>query len=191
MGRTATGQQHVKLREIVPPGLYDLSSIVDDLGLSYACFFCLGVSAVGMQEADYRRVTYDLTVAAASTLAATNPAMVFVYVSGAGTNATGRAMWARVKGATEDAVLAMPFQGYAMRPGFIQPMNGITSKTGLYRALYAIIGPLYPVLKRAFPKSITSTAQVGQAMLRLAEAGSDKRIIEGNDINNLAAARQR
>ena len=100
-------------------------------------------------------------------------------------------MWARVKGATEDAVLAMPFQGYAMRPGFIQPMNGITSKTGLYRALYAIIGPLYPVLKRAFPKSITSTAQVGQAMLRLAEAGSDKRIIEGNDINNLAAARQR
>jgi uncharacterized protein YbjT (DUF2867 family) len=186
-GRSATARQHAKLREIVPPDLYDLSAL--DLKGFDACFFCLGVSAVGMSEQEYRRVTYDLTVSAARTLASANPDLVFVYVSGSGTSEESRMMWARIKGAAESAVLALPFKGYAMRPGVIQPMDGIRSKTGLYRTIYAISGPMYPLLKRMFPRSITSTRQVGQAMLNLAKRGAPNRIIEGKEINSLAEAR--
>jgi uncharacterized protein YbjT (DUF2867 family) len=188
VGRSATGQRHAKLREAVAPDLFDLTGI--ELTGYDACFFCLGVSSVGMREADYRRVTLDLTASIARPLATANPEMTFIYVSGAGTDGTerGRTMWARVKGATENAVLGLPFHGYAMRPAFIQPRYGVRSRTSWYRAVYAVTRPLGPVLYRLAPRFATSTDRLGDAMIQLALAGSANRVLESADINALAAA---
>jgi uncharacterized protein YbjT (DUF2867 family) len=190
IGRTATGQRHAKLREAAVPDLFDLTTVEQPLGNYDACFFCLGVSAAGMSEAAYRRITVDLTLSAARTLASANPAMVFVYVSGAGTDGTGRSrmMWARVKGETENAVLALPFRGYALRPGFIQPLHGVRSRTGWYRAVYVVSRPLFPLLVRLAPRIATSSDRVGHAMIQLALHGAPKRVLESTDINDLAAA---
>jgi uncharacterized protein YbjT (DUF2867 family) len=189
VGRSATGQSHAKLQELVHTDLYDFSGIEDALSGYDACFFCLGVSSAGMKEPEYRRVTYDLTLAAAQTLARRNPNMTFLYVSGAGTDSTekGRSMWARVKGETENALLKLPFKAaYMLRPAFIQPMHGIQSKTRLYRALYAIMGPLYPLWKTLLPKYVTTTEQLGRAMLRIARGGALKHVLENQELNALA-----
>jgi uncharacterized protein YbjT (DUF2867 family) len=189
VGRKATGQQHEKLRELVHKDFTDFSSVEEELTGYDACFFCLGVSAAGMKEEDYHRVTYDFALAAARTLVKRNPGMTFVYVSGAGTDSTeqGRSMWARVKGKTENALMKLPFKAsYMFRPGFIQPMDGITSQTKLYRVIYAVMGPLSPVMKALFPKMMTSTRQVGRAMLQVARNGAPKRLLENPDINSLA-----
>ncbi|WP_230690320.1 NAD(P)H-binding protein [Catellatospora paridis] len=186
VGRTPIGQHHPKLTEIVRDDLYDLSPVAADLAGYDACFFCLGVSAAGMSEADYTRITYDLTTAVAGTLAEVSPGMRFVYVSGSGTDSTehGRMMWARVKGRTENALLAMPLDAYMFRPGFIQPRHGITSKTGWYRTLYKITGPLYPLLAR-IPGLATTTDQLGRAMIHVAIAGAPTRTLTNRDINAL------
>lgn len=186
VGRRATGQRHPKLREIVG----DPARPGEQLAGYDACFYCLGVSSAGMSEPAYRAVTYDLTLAVAGPLAQANPQMAFAYVSGRGTDSTGRGrmMWARVKGETENAVLALPFQGYAMRPGFIQPMHGITSRTGWYRAIYAVTRPLYPLASRIPALAATTTERLGWAMIQLGLAGSPKRVLEGPDINELADA---
>src|SRR5262245_15791281 len=181
IGRKSTGQRHPKLREIVQA---DLTEATLDVKAD-ACFFCLGVSSVGMAEDAYRRVTYDLTMSVALVLASNNPEMTFVYVSGASTDAAGRAMWARVKGETENALLALPFKAFMFRPGYIQPMHGITSRTRLYRALYVMLKPLYPVLRRLAPNQVTTTEQIGQAMLAVARAGAPARVLETRDINAL------
>jgi uncharacterized protein YbjT (DUF2867 family) len=186
VGRAATGQAHPKLREIVHADLSDVSSLAGELAGADACFFCLGVSSAGMTEEAYTRLTYDLTLAVAETLAKASPGMTFVYVSGEGTDSTerGRSMWARVKGRTENALLRLPFKAaYMFRPGLIQPMHGIKSKTGLYRAVYAVTGPLLPLLKAVAPKHVTTTEQVGRAMLGVAKHGADKRVLETPDIN--------
>src|SRR6267378_2721490 len=136
VGRSATGQQHAKLRELVLQDFLDFSAVTGELTGYDACFFCLGVSSAGMTEAAYRRVTYDVTLAAARSLATINPAMTFIYVSGARTDSSerGRSMWARVKGQTENALLRLPFKSaYMFRPAAIQPLHGITSKTRWYR----------------------------------------------------------
>src|SRR6266511_2511608 len=136
VGRTATGQRRSKLREVVHGNLLDYRAIESELRNFDACFFCLGVSSVGLKEAEYTRLTYDLTLAAAETLARLNPQMTFVYVSGAGTDSSerGRSTWARVKGRTENALLRVPFKAvYLFRPGFIQPLHGIRSKTAWAR----------------------------------------------------------
>ena len=188
IGRGATGQQNGKLREIVHQDFADFSAIAESLSGYDACFFCLGVSSVGMTEQEYRRVTYDITMAAAQTLARLNPDMTFLYVSGAGTDSSerGRVMWARVKGETENALLRLPFKAqYMLRPAFIQPMHGIQSKTKLYRALYAVMAPLYPVWKVLFPKYVTTTEQVGRAMIGIAKRGAPKHVLENQDINNI------
>jgi uncharacterized protein YbjT (DUF2867 family) len=187
VGRSSTGQTHEKVRELIHKDFTDFSSVADDFAAYDACFFCLGVSAVGMSEVDYRRVTFDLTLAAARPLAERNHDMTFVYVSGSGTDGTGkgRSMWARVKGETENAVLALPFRGYAFRPGFIQPMHGIRPRVPIYRAVYTVVSPLNPLLRR-FPRFVTTTEQVGRAMIRVARDGADKRIIESVDIAGLA-----
>ena len=188
IGRGATGQQNGKLREIVHQDFADFSAIAESLSGYDACFFCLGVSSVGMTEQEYRRVTYDITMAAAQTLARLNPDMTFLYVSGAGTDSSerGRVMWARVMGKTENALLRLPFKAqYMLRPAFIQPMHGIQSKTKLYRALYAVMGPLYPVLKALLPKYVTTTEQVGRAMIGIAKRGAPKHVLENQDINNI------
>ncbi len=188
IGRRAAAQPHSKLREIVHRDFTDFSAVEGELSGYDACFFCLGVSSIGMKEAAYRRVTYDFALSAARTLARLNPNMTFVYVSGAGTDSTGRGatMWARVKGQTENAIFELPFKAaYAFRPAYIQPLNGIVAKTAWLRALYAIAGPLYPVWKALFPKYVTTTAQVGRAMLHVATEGAPKRVLENRDINEI------
>lgn len=189
IGRTQTGRQSSKLREIVHDNFLDFSSIERALAGYDACFFCLGVSSAGMSEDAYRRVTYDFTLSAARALARQSPGMVFIYVSGTGTDSTerGRVMWARVKGATENALRTLGFRGvYAFRPGYIQPMHGITSKTGWYRAMYAVIAPLYPLLKAAAPRYVTTTEAMGRAMLAVAKNGWPKPVLETPDINAAA-----
>mgnify|MGYP003575188793 CR=1 FL=1 len=186
--RSATGQQHPKLEEIVHADLLDLSPIESRLSGLDACFYCLGVTSTGMTEEAYTRVTYDMTVVAAATLSRLNPQMTFVFVSGAGTDSTerGRIMWARVKGRAENALQRFPFKAaYIFRPGVIQPMHGIRSRTKAYQLFYTIAGPVIPLLKRMFPKLITSTQQIGRAMLVLAKQGGPKTIYESADINRL------
>jgi uncharacterized protein YbjT (DUF2867 family) len=186
VGRSATGQTHEKLRELVRQDLLDYSAVENQLPGYDACFFCLGVTSAGMTERDYRRVTFDITMAAARTLARHNPQMTFIFVSGAGTDGTarGRVMWARVKGETENALRQLPFKAsYAFRPGFIQPLHGIRSKTRLYRLAYAVMGPLYPVLKALVPKYVTTTEQMGRAMILVALRGAPKPVLESGDIN--------
>lgn len=186
VGRSSLGQQHEKLREIVQQNLFDISAIGPELASMDACFFCLGVSSAGMSEERYSHVTYDLTMAVAETLARLNPAMTFVYVSGAGTDTTehGRVMWARIKGRTENALLRLPFRAaYMFRPAAIVPLHGITSRTRWYRILYAVTRPLWPLLRRFAPDYVTTTERVGQAMINVAERGYPKRILENPDIN--------
>jgi uncharacterized protein YbjT (DUF2867 family) len=194
VGRSGTGQQHPKLHEIVQADLTNTAALEDQIANFDACFFCLGVSSAGMSEADYRKITYDLTLAVARGLLPRNPGMIFVYVSGAGTDSTerGRTMWARVKGATENALFAVPFKAaYMFRPGYIQPMHGVVSRTPLYRALYAMMGPLYPVLNGLFPKYVTTTERVGRAMIAVARRGDPRRLLENRAINEIAAAAPR
>lgn len=189
VGRTATGVTHPKLSEIVHADLMSYEAIEPRLVGFDACFFCLGVSSAGMSEADYERVTYGITMAAATTLARVNKSMTFVYVSGAGTDSSerGRIMWARVKGRTENALLRLPFKAaYMFRPGVIQPLDGITSKTAAYRVLYSITEPLLPLLRRLMPGLILTTGQIGRAMLTAARQGAPKRVLESRDISALA-----
>ncbi|YCK36558.1 NAD-dependent epimerase/dehydratase family protein [Actinomadura sp. ATCC 39365] len=185
VGRSPTGTVHPKLRELLHSDLSDLSAVEGELSGYDACFFCLGVSAAGMSEQDYRRVTYDYTLAAGTTLARLSPSSTFVYVSGAGTDEHGRAMWARVKGATENALLALPFHAYMFRPGYIQPMHGVTSRTRWYRLAYVVAAPLYPLLRRLFPAAVTTTERIGQAMITVAECGAPERILGPAAINAL------
>ena len=190
IGRSATGQQHMKLQEILSADLFDLSAVERSLSGFDACFFCLGVSAAGMSEQDYRRLTYDLTLSVAKTLSRLNPGVTFVYVSGAGTDSSERSrmMWARVKGKTENDLLKMPFRAaYMFRPGYIQPLHGIRTKTKWYGVLYAVMGPLYPLWKRLLPKYVTTTECVGRAMLNVARHGAPKRCLENEDINGLCS----
>lgn len=185
IGRRASRQQHAKLREIVHQDFADFFEIEGELSGYDACFFCLGVSSLGMKERDYRWVTYEFALAAARPLARLNPGMTFIYVSGAGTDSTGRGstMWARVKGQTENAIFELFPKAYAFRPAYIQPLGGIVPKTMWLRALYAVVAPLYPVWKALFPNYVTTTAQVGRAMIRVAREGAPQRVLENRDIN--------
>jgi uncharacterized protein YbjT (DUF2867 family) len=188
VGRSATGQRHEKLREIVQPDPSNLSAVKGDLSGYDACFFCLGVSSARMSEQDYRRVTRDIAVAVAQTLVRLNPGMTFVFVSGAGADSTarGRIMWARVKGETENALLQMPFKAaYVFRPAFVQPLHGIRSRTALYNAAYVVLAPLYPLVKAIAPGFITTTEEIGRAMIMAATRGAPKRVLESADIGSL------
>jgi uncharacterized protein YbjT (DUF2867 family) len=187
VGRTPTGRSHPKLREIVHADISNLAPIAAHLSEPDACFYCLGVSSTGLTEPAYRRVTYDMTVAAAWVLLERNPALTFIYISGQGTNTAGPAMWARVKGQTEDALLAMSPRAYMFRPGFIQPQHGVRSKTPLYSIVYTATRPLFPVLRRVFPGSVTTTERLGRAMVAVAANGAPTRVLETRDINEIGA----
>jgi uncharacterized protein YbjT (DUF2867 family) len=184
------GRKSEKVREVVAGNFFDYSKIESNFAGYDACFFCLGVSSLRMKEEEYRRVTFDLTMAAARAVLRQNPkssagGTTFIYVSGAGTDSTGRGrvMWARVKGATENALLAIGFKAaYMFRPGLIVPLHGITSKTGGYRGIYAAMKPLLPLLLRVFPRYVTTTEQVGRAMLSVAQRGYVKPVLEAADI---------
>jgi uncharacterized protein YbjT (DUF2867 family) len=188
LGRTATGQVHPKLRDVVHADLLHLEPVESELSGIHACFYCLGASAAGISEVEYTRINYAMTLSVAETLARLGPDLTFVYVSGAGTDSTerGRVMWARVKGRTENALLRMPFRSaYVLRPGLIVPMHGVRSKTTLYRAFYTILGPLLPLLRKLFPTAVLTTEQMGRAMLRLARSGYSKHVLETADIAKL------
>lgn len=182
VGRRPTGVKHPKLREITLADFTDLTPIADELRGYDACFYCLGVSSVGLDEAAYTKISYDYPVAAAHQLAELNPEMTFIYVSGAGTKPDGRQMWQRVKGRTEIEVIKTFKNGYGFRPGFIQPTHGATSGTRLYQVGYTLTAPLIPLLKRLFPKYVTSTDRLGQAMLRAARTGFPTHIVETTDL---------
>jgi uncharacterized protein YbjT (DUF2867 family) len=191
VGRNPTGLFHPKLHEALHQDFFDYRPIQAELAGFDACFFCLGVTSVGKKEDEYRRLTYDLTMAAASSVAAVNGSLVFCYVSGTGTDSTerGRVMWARVKGRTEYELLRLPFKAaYMFRPGYIQPLKGVRSKTAWYQAIYNGLGALYPMLRRLLPRFVTTTENIGRAMIQVAASGSSKRILESDDINRIAQA---
>lgn len=187
--RAPSGQTHPKLRELVHKDFFDFTTAAADLSGYDACFYCLGATSIGKTEAEYSRVTYDITVAAADVVAHASPRATFIFVSGANSDSTekGPVMWARIKGKAENAVLTMPFKAaFVFRPGLIQPMHGIKSKTALYRIPYTLLAPLVPWLKRQFPKYVTTTETIGRAMLNVARRGYPVRILESADINAAA-----
>jgi uncharacterized protein YbjT (DUF2867 family) len=189
VGRTASGVMHAKLRELRVPDLTNYGAVEADLSGFDACFFCLGVSSAGMSEAEYTRITYDLTLAAAEVLARLNPQMTFVYVSGVGTDSSerGSIMWARVKGRTENALRRLPFKAsYMFRPGVIQPMHGARSKTRVYAVTYILAGWLLPLLRAMSPRRVLTTELVGQAMLAVVRRGAPQVVLEPGDIYDAA-----
>lgn len=183
--RRSEGVQHAKLRECVHANFLDFSTLAEQWQGYDACFFCLGVSSAGMSESDYRHITYDFTLAAARPLAKLNPQMTFVYVSGAGTDSSerGKTMWARVKGATENALLALPFKAVMFRPSIIVPVHGVRSKTRSYRIFYTLTRPLWGLMRAIFPNGVSTSEQVAKAMICVARDGAPKAIMEVQDIN--------
>jgi hypothetical protein len=190
VGRSGTGKSDPKLREAKVSAVSGkgLAEVEKELSGYDACFFCLGVSSAGMSEADYTRITYDTTIEAAEVLLKANPNLTFIYVSGAGTDGSekGRSMWARVKGRTENQLLKMPWKAYMFRPGLIQPLHGIKSRTTLYRIVYVVFWPLFPLLKLIAPGLITTTERVGRAMLNAVKQGAPSSVFEQRQINALA-----
>jgi uncharacterized protein YbjT (DUF2867 family) len=184
VGRRSTGQTHPKLRELVRRDLFDFNAAGAGLQGYDACFFCLGVSAAGMSEADYTRLTHDLTLGWGRVLAAINPSMTFVYVSGAGTD--GKAMWARVKKRTEDELLALFPSAYMVRLALLLPMHGEVSKTRWTRIAYAVLLPFRPLLRAIAPGALITTEELGRAMIRAARRGAPKRVLEPRDLRALA-----
>jgi uncharacterized protein YbjT (DUF2867 family) len=188
ISRNPLGQSHEKLRVLIHKDFTDYSAVEAELWGYDACFFCLGISSVGMTEEAYRRITYDMPVAAAKALLARNPSMKFVLVTGAGTDASSRTMWARVKGEAEKAILAMPFKGkFIFRPGIIEPLHGITSRTRAYRILYAVFRPVFFLFKLLLPSKVTSTERMGKAMLAVVRQGAPKQVLDTQDINAVVA----
>lgn len=179
-----------RVSQVVHHDFLDLSSLAPHFAGLDACFFCLGVSATGMSEPAYRRVTYFITMAVARELAEQNADLRFLYISGAGTDSTehGRLMWARVKGETENAVLSLPFHGYALRPGYIQPVGGVYSKNRLYRNIYRVTGGLYPLLARLVPRLVIASDELARAMITVAADGAPARILDNAALLRLAGA---
>jgi uncharacterized protein YbjT (DUF2867 family) len=186
INRKPCGYSHPKLKEILHADFFDLSAIEAQLSGYNACFFCLGVSSVGMKKDEYYRLTYTLTLHVAETLSRIDPGMVFCYISGAGTDSSekGRSAWARVKGHTENELFKLPFKAaYAFRPGYIHPTKGLTRTQPLYK----YFSWLYPVLRTLFPNSACTLRELGLAMINIADRGYPKKIVEGKDILELAA----
>jgi uncharacterized protein YbjT (DUF2867 family) len=183
VGRSSTGRTHVKLCELIRKDLFDFNAPSADLGGFDVCFFCLGVSAAGMSEADYTRLTYDLTLGWAQALARINPAMTFIYVSGAGTG--GKAMWAQVKKRTENALLGLFPSAFMFRLGALRAMHGEVSKTDWTRISYAVFRPLLPLLWAIAPGAVISTEELGRAMIRAVRQGAPKRVLENRDLRAL------
>lgn len=188
VGRRTIDLEHSRLTQLVHEDFTDFAPLADQLAGFDACMWCLGVSSGGMTEAAYRRITIDFTLAAADVLAKQNPEMTFCFISGAGTDRDSRQMWARTKAEAEDRLAELPFRAvYHFRPAMIQPMRGARSTIASYRAAYAVMGPMYPLLKR-MKTWVTSTPEVGRAMIRAARSGAPKRTLENADICALAAS---
>lgn len=185
LNRRPCGVQHAKLQEILHDDFANIEPIADQLAGYNAFFFCMGISSVGKNEADYTRITHDITIGIATAMARRNPDMAFCYVSGTGTDSTekGRSMWARVKGKTENDLLALPFKAaYMFRPGYIQPTAGLHNVYAVYR----VVAPLYPLWKFLFPTYVCTLEDIGLAMIRVASTGYSTNILENRDIERCA-----
>lgn len=185
INRKPCGVKHEKLKEIIHKDFFDLSSIEEELKGYNACYFCAGVSSIGKKENEYKRITYDLTMHFARTLLKLNPDMTFCYVSGAGTDGaeSGRIMWARIKGKTENDLLKLGFKdAYMFRPGYIQPIKGLRNANKAYK----LFAPLYPVWKAFFPKYVVALEELGKAMINVSLYGDPKKILECEDIVKIA-----
>ena len=185
IGRRSCGRKHQKLKEVIHNDFYNYTAIEEHLKGYNACFFCLGVSSVGMNEKDYYRVTYDLTMQAATTLAKLNPDMTFCYISGTGTDSSekGRLMWARIKGKTENHLMALPFKAvYLFRPGFMKPVTGQRN----VKTIFKVVDFIYPAIKTLFPNSGCKLKDLGTAMIMTAKIGYSKHILGNKDIDQLA-----
>ena len=179
VNRKPAGVTHPKLKEIVHADMYNLSSIEDQLEDYNACFFCLGMSSVGVKEPEFTKVTYDLTMHFATTLSKLNPEMTFCYVSGRGTNETGKQMWQRVKGKTESDLMKLPFkQVYNFRPGVIKATKGLKHILPLYKWLSWML----PIVNTIAPNSVVTLKQIGDAMVNATTKGYEKKILEVKDI---------
>lgn len=190
VGRRRSGVSHRRLEEVLHYDFQDFRGVRERFRDTDACFFCLGVSAAGMTEPEYARITFGFPLAAAEALAEVAPEARFCYLSAAGADESeeGRVMWARVRGRTENALDRVPLGGVWMfRPGYVQPMKGVRSRTSLYNALYAVTTPFYPILERVVPNRITTTERIGLAMIRVGRTGEGPRRLANGDINALAA----
>lgn len=186
LGRKSGGVSHPKLSELIVTDFYDLSALEPQLQGYNACFFCLGISSVGMSEADFYRVTYTLTLSVAQTLSRLNSDMTFCYISGAGTDSTekGRAMWARVKGKTENDLMKLPFkQVYNFRPGYLHPTPGLKNTLSYYKYL----SWLYPAFRTLFPNVVSTLRELGLAMIQAVQNGYPQPVVEVKDIRALAS----
>ena len=191
VGRRPSGLAGEKLEDVVVPDLFRLGAEHGArLGSVDACFYCLGVSSAGMAEDAYRRVTVDLTVAVLDALLEANPDVKVCFVSGQGSDGSGRSrmMWARVKGEAENEVLARPIEAYVFRPGFVQPLEVVRSSTTAYRVAYGLVRPITPLLVRLLPGGVTTTVRIGRAMLAAVTSGYPRAILETRDINALGTA---
>jgi nucleoside-diphosphate-sugar epimerase len=185
VNRKPCGISHPKLGELIVSDFFDLAQVEEKLSGYNACFFCAGVSSVGMKEQDYKRITYDLTLHFAGSLNRLNPGMTFCYVSGSGTDSSenGRIMWARVKGKTENDLMKLPgMDVYAFRPAFMKPVPG--QKNAL--SLYKYVMWLYPAMHALFPGYFGTLTDVGLVMIKCATSGFDKKVLEATDIAKIA-----
>ncbi|MBT4711316.1 MAG: epimerase [Alphaproteobacteria bacterium] len=186
ISRRPNGLRHAKMREVILSDVSDLEGIDADLSQADACFFGLGVSSFRMSEADYRAISYDLTLKFANTLVAKNPAMTFCYVSGAGTNAASKTMWARVKGETENALMALPFKAAVMfRPGLIEPMEGVQPTSKMARRFLKVFGFIFPLMRAIAPNTVTTTSAIGRAFINVSINGSGPNVLGPAEINRL------
>ena len=179
VGRSSSGLTRAKLRELIRKDMFDFNLDGEETKFD-ACFFCLGVSSAGMSEADYTRMTFDLTLGWAQVLTRINPDMAFIYVSGAGTG--GRSMWAQVKGRTENVLLDLFPNAYMFRLAMLQPMNRETSKTRWTRVGYSIFRPVLPLVRAVAPGAVITSEELGRAMIRIARKGAEKRVLENRDM---------
>lgn len=187
ISRKPCGVLHPKLKEIIHTDFFDITPLESQLSGYNACYFCLGVSSIGMKEPEYYRLTYTLTMNVAQALSKLNPGMTFCYVSGGATDSTekGRSMWARVKGKTENDLMKLPFkQVFAFRPGYMHPTKGLKNTLPYYKYL----SWMYPFLRAVFPKFVSTLAELGQAMINVVIIGYPTQVLEVKDIVNLAHA---
>ena len=185
IGRRSCRVQHPKLKEIILPDLFKLNPISAQLVGYDACYFCLGITSVGTSADDYYRTTYTLTMHFGEILSRLNPHMTFCYISGAGTDSTkkGRSRWARVKGKTENDLMKLPFrQVFALRPGFIKPIEGMTRTNPLYK----YVNWLFPLGRTLYPSGFCTLDELSNAMINLTQKGYSKKVIEGKDIIQIA-----
>jgi hypothetical protein len=189
VGRSSCGVRHAKLEEVLHDNFMDFTPVQAKCTGRDVCFYCVGVSSLGMSADKYLHLTYSMTMSAAESVLAMNPSLVFCFISGQGADSSenGRVAWANVKGKTENGIGQLPFKAsYIFRPGAIQPLKGVTSRTPSYRVMYAIIGPVIPLLLRIFPRFVTTSERIGRALIHVANHGYATRILENSDINRVA-----